>query len=74
MRNQNNKNNHRLRSLNLLIKKSADDLARKLELKRERNRIAARKCRNKKLQQIEEYRKNIAILQKDIEKSEAELR
>ncbi|XP_027196253.2 uncharacterized protein LOC113790750 [Dermatophagoides pteronyssinus] len=51
-----------------------DDLARKLEMKRERNRVAARKCRNKKLQQIEEYEKNIAILQKDIEKSEAELK
>ncbi|KAH9528811.1 hypothetical protein DERF_002727 [Dermatophagoides farinae] len=53
---------------------SSDDLARKLELKRERNRVAARKCRNKKLQLIEEYKKTNAKLQKDIEESEALLR
>ncbi|KAH9528804.1 hypothetical protein DERF_002719 [Dermatophagoides farinae] len=53
---------------------SSDDLARKLELKRERNRVAARKCRNKKLQLIEEYKKTNAQLQKDIEESEALLR
>ncbi|KAH9501702.1 hypothetical protein DERF_012528 [Dermatophagoides farinae] len=53
---------------------SSDDLARKLEMKRERNRVAARKCRNKKLQLIEEYKKTNAMLQKDIEESEAVLR
>lgn len=43
------------------------ELELKLHIKRERNRLAARKCRNKKLNQIEEFQKQIEILSNDIQ-------
>lgn len=58
---------------NLDSNKSVSELEIKLQLKRERNRLAARKCRNKKLNQIEEYQRQIETLTKDIEKYQIDI-
>lgn len=49
------------------------ELEMKLRMKRERNRLAARKCRNKKLTQIGEFRRQIETLQREIQIYKSEI-
>lgn len=52
---------------------SSTELDKKLMQKRERNRIAARKCRDKKLNKIKEYETRISELQSEISGHESDI-